>query len=1484
MKPVITSTNSDTTVISDVGSAIDVETTFMPGSQRRVRLLPNQQEIINTLKRLGVQPRQGARFSSSESSASPSGSDEERHISEAQETMSGKDITLHEAVSIQTTLSELAILSINSPTIHTTRLWHSDSEAITTKRVMPESDITFSSTVKPWSSCHDFFSSHLFQEKPAVTNNITTSEEIPSSNLEFTVPAQGLEDIPDTSFFGESLLTHTVSPEALTVTPQPEGSQIQPSPPDFPPGSGARPKTTSAEPKKKKKKKKKKLKQTEKTAPPGSAKKAVIPLPIQPASSSVQDVPERSVATPRQSDIQPSIPIKGLTQQMMQADSNELQAFNKEIKQLYRQISNQNWSQIKKIQANLDRFLPELERLSQDYELFTRSYPASSSDKRPFGKTESCGITLSILFTYKQRSDAASMLAVIAHYMIDHMEQFLLQYPKNKRFLDHLLGPILKTVCLWLKWIIEIRINDQQAIDDRHGAGIPVDETMASINLRQQFSLQATINEPRCSEAIMNQVFYRVISWLASGDIFYQKLKAAGQQVKLEYLYTSQQLLTQLLRQYRDHRPFKNYEPQPDTENFFEIHLNYAEQLIFCVHAQRWDLAQITLQRLSSMIATTESPTSPPQVAPPTSIQAQREEEQKKTEWEKLVDEVQQSIDPQKWHQECVNRHFYPPHEYLSMSLNAGHRCFSYFYQQHISSSAPQEYNLNIEQLRLLLTRFKQWAERMIAYGLVTTPGQVVDPLFQEGQNQLEENTQQLEQLHQNNLRFLAQYFQEHVAPPPKKTKDRKKRETMPTGRAGSLSEEDTPDASSKTAALPIVQPDSEAAELTTVVELSEREEAYSDGEAEWQQVQPRRRRMRVETALNKLSEALGCQNTESAVAVLRSTDLHDASQQLQNPSPELEALPVAVLIPLVSGYIQVRDMSRHISHGESLIPNIRPFIISLLDEDALTSINITNQFTGAIEEFNSADVEAQQALDNISDTINTLLELQTESESSENTAVITACDILITATQKLKKRLVNLREGIINAWKKRYELLLRHYPEKLKSKKEKTKSTDKPLKTLFTNNTAFKKCSSDFEKCQNTHQEKQKSRLQAEQSGDSSGPPHSQVPVQQDISKILKRSNLSLDQVPSITVLSHRIDFIAKKTRNMPKDEVVYRLTLAFIALHLDIEISVLFIDSNTPNEMPRDPSRVQPEQRPPLVNYFTHPLSPYTESERIRALRDYFHQKTPAILAELNATETGMPVVLTGSMAFQLQILSLWDNVADATLSRLYEQAAQSLPAGITHNHMQACMIPRDTDLIVLNHSQFTVIVERLKTSLDHARMEHQDLRRANGSVVTSGPEQRTAHNKTITTDRLIVMGTESYPENIHYSIDVTMGTYPDQPSPDHYTTLSHGNSNIHLRRMDDIVLDELDIIQIKYVGEERIQKAITRLFMIAFLECQQPTLDSVSRIALLHALDSLPGEDPIIKALAEQLRQRPFYIICHEGRFQGARKTEPDRPFPS
>ncbi|GAA4650592.1 hypothetical protein GCM10023116_28750 [Kistimonas scapharcae] len=780
-----------------------------------------------------------------------------------------------------------------------------------------------------------------------------------------------------------------------------------------------------------------------------------------------------------------------------------MQVFQKEVKQLYQQISNQRWNQLNRIQRNLERFLPALERLSQDYEQFARNYPASSTDKRPFGKTESRSIAISILFTYEQRSEAALMLGGIAQHIMENIEQFILQHKQNSEYLAHLLKPILKTVCLWLKCIIDSRINDRQAIDDRQGEGMPVGETITSINLGQRISLQAPFNEPRCSETIMNHVFYRALSWLASGEIFYLRHQTAERQPKPEYLTTYQQLLAQLLQQYRDHRPFRNYEPQPDAENFIEIHLNYAEQLIFCVHSQRWDLVQMTLQQLASMLPPSDA--SQPQESPEPRAPIQRKKTRKKSDMEKLIDKVSQVIDPKKWHQECVNRRLFALYEYLSMTLRAGHQSFNYFYQQHVSASTPQQYSLNIETLRSLLTQFKQWAERMITYGLVTTSEQTVELLYLHAKEQLEENTRQLEQLHQSKLKFLAEYFQKKVVPPKKKTKDRKTRDAHQKDGAGSPIEEDSPGAAQAAATPVMVQTNSETTDGMAVVEHIERGETSSDEDNEWQQVKTSRRRIPVETALNNLSEALRCQNTNNAITSLRSTNLNDAYQQLQNPSQEQETLPIDVLTPLISGYLQVWEMSHNIKRCESWIPDIRPFIVSLLDEDILAPREITNQFINAIKEFNTADISAQRALGNISDHINTLLDLQTESETSSNITAMAALEVLITSTQSLKERLTRLREGTINAWKKRYELLLRHYPQKLKAKK--TTDTDQPLKTMMTNNAAFRKCSSDFEKHQNTHQRRQAIILQTEQPSDSSRPSQAQVAVSMDISNRLKVS-----------------------------------------------------------------------------------------------------------------------------------------------------------------------------------------------------------------------------------------------------------------------------------------------------------------------------------------------------------------------------------------
>jgi hypothetical protein len=74
----------------------------------------------------------------------------------------------------------------------------------------------------------------------------------------------------------------------------------------------------------------------------------------------------------------------------------------------------------------------------------------------------------------------------------------------------------------------------------------------------------------------------------------------------------------------------------------------------------------------------------------------------------------------------------------------------------------------------------------------------------------------------------------------------------------------------------------------------------------------------------------------------------------------------------------------------------------------------------------------------------------------------------------------------------------------------------------------------------------------------------------------------------------------------------------------------------------------------------------------------------------------------------------------------------------------------------------------------------------------------------------------------------------------------------------------MDELYCIRKLIGGKDRKLKGISRLCLLAALENIQPRLETTSRLALLHALISLPNGDPTTNSLAGQLRMRPFNII--------------------
>ena len=1309
------------------------------------------------------------------------------------------------------------------------------------------------------------------------TSNALIRVDESATHMVFQEDNPILKKSPDTGYVEKSSLTHTATPEDVMAVSRFESIRMQPGVPDVSSGSGAKPKVMPVTSRKKKKQRGKTARNMKDS---DSVKGTATISSMHSAGASVQNKTEREKVATSQSSTNLSIPSQKLTPgSLLQACTKEIKGFEDVINAFDGQVRGWKWDKMNKIIRNLNMFIPGIGNLIEQYESLARCYSASSINSHKSGKTGDRRIVGNVIFSYLQRANATLCLGRTVQKVVLSLGRFILEHKQDDNYCGHLFEPLLKIICTWFKLATESRINDQQAINDR-GDGIYAEEiTDSSIRIGGYCELKAPFSTPRCTENMINDVFHMAISWLVSGEIFHSRHRTNEHQKKPEYLATCSQLLMQLLQQYRSHPSFRNYMPFSGTDNPVQNCLDCMTQLVFFEHVQHWDSVLTLLQRFTSqfLLGDIDVLLSSVQV----SVSGQQGKDTREISMETLrKSECSQQLEKlllkqfmNKCDQSCREENFYALYEYLSMGIDAGHRSFNYFGQKCADSLSSQVCDLNFESLRDLLAQFKYGVECMRDHDIVMTAEHVVAPSYLRAKERLEENVQQLDKIHQDNLKFLARQFQAEVANLAPKMEKRKSIKIHQRDSAGCLAEEGPPDAVREAVPADTVSKDSETVSDIATVESIEREEIFLDEEGEWQQVKLGRRWIPVKTALKKLSEALLCHDLSDAVALLKSTNLNDAYQQLQNYLAEQDTLSIDVLMPLISGYLQVREMNRHILCCEGLFPEIQPFVTSLMDNNQLTSREIKEQFVAAMEKINPADRAAQEAFGNISTQISTLLDVQARATTLSDIAIMTALDILVTSAQLAQERLDHFRNIVINAWRRRYRLLMQHYPQRIRAAKT-DKKANNPMTVMLTNDQAFKRYKSAFEKHQVVYQQKRTVVLGMEQSSsDLLRWLQAQV-VPMDLPARLAVWNLSLEEVPSITTLGHRIDFI---DNHIPDDDALRVDMLARVAHRLDIELSVYSFSSNEVRKLARTQDKPQTAQRPPLSNFFTQPFVS-NDSERISAIRGYFHANIPSVLADFNSSETGMPVVLTGSMAFQHHISSLWDNTPDSPLQHLYRQTAQHLPRGITLQCMRASMTPRDTDLVVLNHSQVDIILEKLKTALEQIRLRHRELGSESCDVRIAPPDEpASSFGKVITTNRILVVSPlRKHPENLSYVVDVTRGLYPDQPSHDHYVTRVVKDGHIHIRRIDDIILDELNVIRVSFAGIERMQKAITRLFMIAFLECQQPKLDSVSRMALLHALNSLPGEDSVITELAEQLRQRPFYLVCHEDRCQGARNN--------
>ena len=691
MKSVTTSSASDVVVMNTADSDRDMATAFGSGSQRRIRILTRQESIMPN-----VQSRGDLRTDSSENTSFASGGNKKCSVSKKSERevlhadVNGQGMHPLESLSPEGTLSALFDLAINSSNSSEASPSPSDPVITATGKNNSRSDICSGSTVRLRNSNSEIWIENQIKERSDKTVNIPAGVDIPAINLTSQEKNPVLKGPIDVGSVEKSPPTRAEIPEDLMARSRPECARTQSSAPDFSPGSGARPKTVPATSRKKQRQSKKNAKNragsnfVKDTAITSSTHSAAIAF--------VQDETGKEKVATRQSIKKQLVQSASLSQQLLQADRNELMTFNDEIKKFYGQMMSLEWEQMDMITRNLQGFIPRLEALIREYEILAERYPASSIDKSKSGKTENSNIG-GVIFTYSHRSGVTEGFCQMARYVMDNVGAFLINNRQREECYGALLEIMLKMACIWFRFATEFRVNDWQAINDR-GEGVFVADIPGSGSSADSIPLKSQREEPKCTEIMINSAFYLALSWLVTNEIFYSKHAKDAHQSKSEYLAVCPQLLMQLLHQYRKHRPFRNYTPYPPPKgNLLEDHIDYANQLVFFVRVQDWDSVLATLQRLVSL---THLEGVEPDIKSVLAVPVQQEKESRVASGyqQDMKSIVLKEYLIETWRGVCEEKYLYEIHEYLIMALEAGHCSFNHFGQEVTGSTAQQRLSL----------------------------------------------------------------------------------------------------------------------------------------------------------------------------------------------------------------------------------------------------------------------------------------------------------------------------------------------------------------------------------------------------------------------------------------------------------------------------------------------------------------------------------------------------------------------------------------------------------------------------------------------------------------------------------------------------------------------------------------------------------------------------------------------------------------------
>lgn len=272
--------------------------------------------------------------------------------------------------------------------------------------------------------------------------------------------------------------------------------------------------------------------------------------------------------------------------------------------------------------------------------------------------------------------------------------------------------------------------------------------------------------------------------------------------------------------------------------------------------------------------------------------------------------------------------------------------------------------------------------------------------------------------------------------------------------------------------------------------------------------------------------------------------------------------------------------------------------------------------------------------------------------------------------------------------------------------------------------------------------------------------------------------------------------------------------------------------------------------------------------DDQSIIEKRNYFHQRVASRVNTLIASK--IPVVYMGSRAFQTQLQSLWGSQALECIDHL---TLPRIDPAIT----KRATTPRDTDLLIQDKAQFSSVKQLVHETLLNAAQQNSDLKTDFEITTTDERTEIFYGSQCLSCTLILHKKGHRQPNHWIYVVDLVTCLNKGVSPLDAYDSPHLPSGKIvHSRRIDAIIMDELNLAISMAAGPTRALMAITRISIVAALEVSNPKLDNMVRIVLVHALDTIRQRypDPAFDQLAASLRSQTFTVIEHQEQLWGVK----------